>query len=904
MLDDEGWSLLDCAGYEGHMDLLWLLLERGGKPAAHICYLRPLILQAIESRNVKTLRALCVRTGIGGYQHVPPVKTPAMLVSVAQGAIECTEVLMEAELAPPLASDDAAAQLFRVKAQLLAAAAHADVKRCKATLRAGGDHPSLAQCVTKHKSESVLHLVSMAPSGTDKAQCVRTLIQAGANVNAVDKRGATPLHAAASKCEVALLKALLDSGAQTAVFDEDNESPLFKACAAGSVTAVKLLLSFVADVRADVSLPLHWVARNGSLALLRVLLEHDGWDLHAVNSSGETPLDAACANDALPNAQALLFAGASSKKHPASLYKLLESAIDRGAVEEVRVLLKAGIDVNRKRMGASGRNALQAAIEKGHEAIVALLAAAGCSFDRKVAKNGRTCFMMAVERSLFGIAKLALRCGVALDSEAMHSWLVASLQGGDGAVAIALCRDLGLDPNAPPFVSHVDREEGASALHMASAAGLLAVVQALVACGADCNAVVGGNTALVEAVIAKQTNVCRFLVQTAGADVFARSVKSGFACIHWAADVGSHDILQLLLDAHPALLELTTAPQNETALMIAAKRNRDKAVELLLERGADTGARNKQGKLASQLATQRAVRRAIEEHESRAALLQQQSDTEPSDAAESGQLDDAEGSEDSEGGRGSMSASAYHVTSQAVESKAQRKKRRRAESLLRLTEAGFSLARAIAALDGAGGNVDAALGHLRLEDQRVQEEAYARELEELAADDDDATNALRQLEEEQARALQRETEARLAHVTGVPEGSRLFASWWEPSAAVAPLPSAALPAALAAGGAPAPAPAPLPLDANWTDMSLLGSSLFPGGLFADPVVEAQSEHALRAWFDQHGLREAADPVILSDGVQSLEELLSWDVVRMRACSLPAALRRRVWHAMTASARGK
>jgi ankyrin repeat protein len=316
---------------------------------------------------------------------------------------------------------------------------------------------------------------------------------------------------------------------------------------AGSVAAVKTLLAGGAAIDGDPSLPLHWVARGGSLAVLKALLEH-GCDVHAVNASGETPLDVACSAEVAQNAQALLFFGASSQKLPPYLYKLLESAIDRGALDEVRSLIGAGVDVQRKRMGATGRNALQAAIEKGHPRIVELLAAHGCSFDRKITKTGRTPFMLAVDRGQVDMARLAVQKGVTLDTQAMADWVMSSVREGDGTVAVVLCRDVGLDPNAAPFVVGAS-----SAIHAAAAVGQVAVLEDLCAAGADCNAVVGGSTPLVEAIMAGQPEAARFLLDTAKADVFARSAKSGFASIHWAADCGSAEMLELLLDAQVSL---------------------------------------------------------------------------------------------------------------------------------------------------------------------------------------------------------------------------------------------------------------------------------------------------------------------------------------------------------------
>jgi len=70
---------------------------------------------------------------------------------------------------------------------------------------------------------------------------------------------------------------------------------------------------------------------------------------------------------------------------------------------------QGGVDVTRKKMGGSGRYALQAAVEKGHLVISELLADAGCRFDTKLGKNNKTPFMLAVDKKRFDIAKLAVR---------------------------------------------------------------------------------------------------------------------------------------------------------------------------------------------------------------------------------------------------------------------------------------------------------------------------------------------------------------------------------------------------------------------------------------------------------------------------------------------------------------
>ncbi|KAF4180178.1 hypothetical protein CNMCM8927_005287 [Aspergillus lentulus] len=106
----------------------------------------------------------------------------------------------------------------------------------------------------------------------------RRLIELGADVNAVDKNGASPLTYAADN----------PTGTPAA-------SPLHRAAYRGNIEAIKLLLAYGADVAARSSynfLPWHHAAERGHYEAV-VLLVEGGGDVYARTIIGWRPLDIA-----------------------------------------------------------------------------------------------------------------------------------------------------------------------------------------------------------------------------------------------------------------------------------------------------------------------------------------------------------------------------------------------------------------------------------------------------------------------------------------------------------------------------------------------------------------------------------------------------------------------------------
>jgi ankyrin repeat protein len=133
---------------------------------------------------------------------------------------------------------------------------------------------------------------------TATADMIQKLLDQGANVNAQDAEGKSPLHWAAKADPEAIL-ALIAAGAEVNATDYLDRTPLHFISATGTAENVLLLLNAGADVNAKTAndwTPLHGVAKFGSPDNIRILLEA-GADASAANEMGETPFDLAVSNE-------------------------------------------------------------------------------------------------------------------------------------------------------------------------------------------------------------------------------------------------------------------------------------------------------------------------------------------------------------------------------------------------------------------------------------------------------------------------------------------------------------------------------------------------------------------------------------------------------------------------------
>ncbi|XP_038133870.1 LOW QUALITY PROTEIN: caskin-2 [Cyprinodon tularosa] len=205
------------------------------------------------------------------------------------------------------------------------------------------------------------------------------------NINYQDSDGFSALHHAALTGTTELLSLLLEAQATVDIKDINGMRPLHYAAWQGKSDSVLMLLRGGASVNTpshDGQIPLHLSAQYGHYEVSEMLLQHQS-NPCLMNKAKKTPLDLACEFGRLKVTQLLLSSnmvsallegerGDDSLDSPSTT--ALHLAARNGHKDIIKLLLKAGIDINR---ATKAGTALHEAALYGKTEVVRLLLDAG-----------------------------------------------------------------------------------------------------------------------------------------------------------------------------------------------------------------------------------------------------------------------------------------------------------------------------------------------------------------------------------------------------------------------------------------------------------------------------------------------------------------------------------------------
>jgi len=428
----------------------------------------------------------------------------------------------------------------------------------------------------------------------------------GADLNRKNKGGLAPIWSALTYHDHATVQLLLDRGADPNSVGRDGLTPVMYAMQWDWRETVQSLVDAGAEVTIHVAAyvgdtdriqtflaantsvdegdwqehtPLHWAARGGCLPAVAILLEH-GADVNAQDEHGGTALSGAIWDKHPAVVKALLATGANANLGGDMRYTALDWLVFR-AWDDPTI---ASDPVPYREMAGEllAHGAVMSQAGGGNESLLSF----------------------AVRYGFVDIVRQVLARGnVKLNGAEVHMDffvpLVHAAESGYTDIAELLLAN-GVDAN-------VRAPNRKTILHIAAGRNDQRLATLLLARGADVNARDSeGKTPLHEASVGGHREMVESLVGS-GAGLDVADVK-GNTALHYAAR-GYPDVVQLLL-AKGASVNVVNA-DGDTPLHNAALRGNKEVVRLLLAGGADRAATNNEGRTPANEAARRGYRDVV-----------------------------------------------------------------------------------------------------------------------------------------------------------------------------------------------------------------------------------------------------------------------------------------------------
>ncbi|XP_067947890.1 transient receptor potential cation channel subfamily A member 1 homolog isoform X2 [Watersipora subatra] len=483
------------------------------------------------------------------------------------------------------------------------------------------------------QSASTEDVVDLASYRVAEDSIIAFLVRNGADPNAQDDYGSTPLHFAAMRDnECALLDLLCMRGVKIEARDMQNMTALHLAATHDNKECCRLLILKKAELRVaddENSTPLHMAATEGNTDVVKMLFsaaeEKGGWVaiqdmISDVDQESNTALHLAVENGHLEVVQLCLEKNANVNKPRQNFVTPLHLAAISGKINIVKLLVEHNARINA--LDGDQATPLHRATAYDNDEVIEYLVKKGARLE-KADKDNFTALLIAASNghvnSLKVLIKLhaditvtdkyertALHWAAQEDQPAIIKALLNNKIGaelldandryGNTPLHIAAqkgymeCVKLLLEFNAD-IEDKNDEEQ--TPLHLAAQSGMTHIVKWLT--HVDKTTIndydENSNTPLHLAALEGHTKVASVLLER-GADIAARNCTL-WTPIDCAAAQGRMKMIRCLIDYDSPIDP--TDRRKTTPLHLACKRGHAECVSLLIEKGADVTIANSDG---------------------------------------------------------------------------------------------------------------------------------------------------------------------------------------------------------------------------------------------------------------------------------------------------------------------